>query len=206
MSQFFVLEGVEGAGKGTVLAGLIERFRAEGVDLVVSREPGGTPMAEEIRHVLLAARDEPVAPDTELLLMFASRAQHLDRLIRPALAAGQTLLLDRFTDASYAYQGVGRGLGAERVEQLEALVQGDLRPDCVLVLDLDPEIGLARIHHNRRATDRMDGETLDFYRRVRAGYQARVAAAPQRYRLIDASGTPDQVLDAAWSALSEFRQ
>lgn len=204
MSQFFVLEGVEGAGKGTVLAGLIERFAARGTDLVVSREPGGTPMAEEIRDVLLAKRDEVVAPDTELLLMFASRAQHLSGRVKPALAAGQTVLLDRFTDASYAYQGVGRGLGADKVEQLERWVQGDLRPDCVLILDLDPQVGLARIQANARATDRLDGETLEFYQRVRQGYRARAASAPDRYRVINADDSPERVLDAAWAALGEF--
>lgn len=201
MNRFFVLEGVEGAGKGTVLQGLIGRLQADGIQPMVSREPGGTPLAEQIRDLLLTPRDEPVAPDTELLLMFASRAQHIAQFIQPCLSAGETVILDRFTDASYAYQGIARGLGGQKVEQLETLIQGELRPDRVIVLDLEPAVGLARIAQNQRETNRLDGETIEFYQRVRDGYKDRAQRHPDRYRIIDADQTPEQVLQAAWEAM-----
>lgn len=150
---------------------------------------------------MLARRDEPVAADAELLLVFAARAQHLAQRIVPALEAGQTVILDRFTDASYAYQGVARGLGAHKVEQLEQWVQGDLRPDRVLILDLDPAVGLARIEANQRETNRLDSESLEFYQRVRQGYATRCQRHPDRYRMIDANQPPAAVLDDAWEAL-----
>jgi len=141
---FITLEGPEGAGKSTNREYLAERLRAAGIEVVLTREPGGTPLAERIREVLLAPVDEVMNPDTELLLVFAARAQHLAEVIRPALARGAVVLCDRFTDSTYAYQGGGRGLSLERIAALESFVQGDLRPDLTLIFDLPVEIGLAR--------------------------------------------------------------
>ncbi len=197
--RFVVLEGGEGAGKSRSLQYLEGRLRRLGIGVLCSREPGGTPLAEELRQLLLAQREEPVDPIAELLLIFAARAQHLAHRIRPALMRGDWVLCDRFTDSSYAYQGVGRGLGAAPVMQLEKLVQGSLRPDQVLLLDLPPELGVQRADApQRRASgqpvaaatlpgDRIGEEALAFHRRVRSCYLARAAAAPHRYRLIDAS-------------------
>ncbi len=183
---FITLEGPEGAGKSTNRDYLAERLRAAGCDLLLTREPGGTPLAERIRELLLAPSAEPMAADTELLLVFAARAQHLAQVIRPALAAGKVVLCDRFTDATYAYQGGGRGLAAERIAVLEQFVQGELRPDLTLVFDLPVEVGLARAAARGRL-DRFEQEAQDFFEAVRQTYLARACLAPQRYRLLDAA-------------------
>lgn len=183
---FITLEGPEGAGKSTNRDYLAERLRAAGCDLLLTREPGGTPLAERIRELLLAPSAEPMAADTELLLVFAARAQHLAQVIRPALAAGKVVLCDRFTDATYAYQGGGRGLAAERIAMLEQFVQGELRPDLTLVFDLPVEVGLARAAARGRL-DRFEQEAQDFFDAVRQTYLARARLAPQRYRLLDAA-------------------
>ncbi|SDU26269.1 dTMP kinase [Geopseudomonas guangdongensis] len=183
---FITLEGPEGAGKSTNRDYLAERLRAAGCDLLLTREPGGTPLAERIRELLLAPSAEPMAADTELLLVFAARAQHLAQVIRPALAAGKVVLCDRFTDATYAYQGGGRGLAAERIAVLEQFVQGELRPDLTLVFDLPVEVGLARAAARGRL-DRFEQEAQDFFEAVRQTYLARARLAPQRYRLLDAA-------------------
>lgn len=183
---FITLEGPEGAGKSTNRDYLAERLRAAGCDLLLTREPGGTPLAERIRELLLAPSAEPMAADTELLLVFAARAQHLAQVIRPALAAGKVVLCDRFTDATYAYQGGGRGLAAERIAVLEQFVQGKLRPDLTLVFDLPVEVGLARAAARGRL-DRFEQEAQDFFEAVRQTYLARARLAPQRYRLLDAA-------------------
>ena len=151
----------------------------------MSREPGGTPLAEEVRALLLAKRDESVDETAELLLIFAARAQHLQQVIRPALARGAWVLCDRFTDATYAYQGGGRGLSLEIIAQLEQLVQGDLRPDLTLILDIDVELGLSRAKA-RGELDRFESETLAFFERVRTVYRQRAAQAPERYAMVDA--------------------
>lgn len=183
---FITLEGPEGAGKSTNRDYLAERLRAAGCDLLLTREPGGTPLAERIRELLLAPSAEPMAADTELLLVFAARAQHLAQVIRPALAAGKVVLCDRFTDATYAYQGGGRGLAAERIAVLEQFVQGELRPDLTLVFDLPVEVGLARAAARGRL-DRFEQEAQDFFEAVRQTYLARARLVPQRYRLLDAA-------------------
>lgn len=183
---FITLEGPEGAGKSTNRDYLAERLREQGVEVLLSREPGGTPLAERIRELLLAPSDEPMAVDTELLLVFAARAQHLQQVIRPALARGCVVLCDRFTDATYAYQGGGRGLAAERIAVLEQFVQGELRPDLTLVFDLPVEVGLARAAARGRL-DRFEQEAQDFFEAVRQTYLARARLAPQRYRLLDAA-------------------
>lgn len=189
---FITLEGPEGAGKSTNREYLAERLRAEGIDVVLTREPGGTPLAERIRELLLAPSDEAMCADTELLLVFAARAQHLDQVIRPALARGAVVLCDRFTDATYAYQGGGRGLSQARIATLETFVQGALRPDLTLVFDLPVEVGLARASARGRL-DRFEQEGRAFFDAVRSTYLERAQAQPQRYRLVDAAQTLEQV-------------
>lgn len=200
MSGFFItLEGPEGAGKSTNRDYLAQRLREHGLDVVLTREPGGTPLAERIRELLLAPSDESMAADTELLLVFAARAQHLAEVIRPALARGAVVLCDRFTDATYAYQGGGRGLSVARIAALEAFVQGDLRPGLTLVFDLPVEIGLARAAARGRL-DRFEQEGLAFFEAVRQAYLERAGREPQRYRLLDAA----QTLDAVQRAIDEL--
>ncbi|KHO66354.1 dTMP kinase [Pseudomonas flexibilis] len=182
---FITLEGPEGAGKTTNREFLAERLRTAGHEVLLTREPGGTPLAERIRELLLAPSDEPMATDTELLLMFAARAQHLDQVIRPALAAGKVVLCDRFTDATYAYQGGGRGVSEARIAVLEDFVQGTLRPDLTLVFDLPVDVGLARAAARGRL-DRFEQEGPAFFEAVRQTYLRRAALNPQRYRIIDA--------------------
>ncbi|EHK71242.1 thymidylate kinase [Pseudomonas psychrotolerans L19] len=183
---FITLEGPEGAGKSTNRDYLAELLGARGREVVLTREPGGTPLAERIREILLAPAAEPMAVDTELLLMFAARAQHLAQVVRPALARGALVLCDRFVDATYAYQGGGRGVPVERIATLEAFVLGDLQPDLTLVFDLPVEIGLARAAR-RGALDRFEQEQRAFFEAVRQTYLDRAQAVPARYRLIDAS-------------------
>jgi len=189
---FITLEGPEGAGKSTNREYLAERLREQGIDVLLTREPGGTPLAERIRELLLDPSDEPMAADTELLLVFAARAQHLQQVIRPALAKGSVVLCDRFTDATYAYQGGGRGLSVERIAQLEQFVQGELRPDLTLIFDLPVEIGLARAAARGRL-DRFEQEGRGFFEAVREAYLQRAAQAPQRYRVLDAGQSLAQV-------------
>ena len=189
---FITLEGPEGAGKSTNRDYLAMCLRAAGVEVLLTREPGGTPLAERIRELLLAPSDEAMAADTELLLVFAARAQHLAQVIRPALARGCVVLCDRFTDATYAYQGGGRGLSQQRIAELERFVQGDLRPDLTLLFDLPVEQGLARAAARGRL-DRFEQEQRSFFEAVRQTYLQRAALAPQRYRLLDASQSLQQV-------------
>lgn len=189
---FITLEGPEGAGKSTNREYLAERLREQGIDVLLTREPGGTPLAERIRELLLDPSDEPMAADTELLLVFAARAQHLQQVIRPALARGCVVLCDRFTDATYAYQGGGRGLSVERIAQLEQFVQGELHPDLTLIFDLPVEIGLARAAARGRL-DRFEQEGRGFFEAVREAYLQRAAQAPQRYRVLDAGQSLAQV-------------
>lgn len=200
---FITLEGPEGAGKSTNREYLAERLRAQGLDVLLTREPGGTPLAEAIRELLLTPADETMAADTELLLVFAARAQHLAQVIRPALARGSIVLCDRFTDATYAYQGGGRGLSAERIAQLESFVQGALRPDLTLVFDLPIEIGMARATARGRL-DRFEQEGRRFFDAVRHTYLERAAQAPQRYRIVDAGQSLAQVQLALDALLPEL--
>ena len=192
---FVTLEGPEGAGKRTNREYLAERLRDAGLRVLLTREPGGTPLAERIRELLLTPSDEPMASDTELLLMFAARAQHLAQVIRPALAQGQIVLCDRFTDATYAYQGGGRGVSAARIATLETFVQGELRPALTLLFDLPVDIGLARAAARGRL-DRFEQEGREFFEAVRQAYLQRAAQAPERYRIIDAAQPLAQVQQA----------
>lgn len=202
---FITLEGPEGAGKSTNREYLAQRLRESGLDVVLTREPGGTPLAERIRELLLAPADEAMNSDTELLLVFAARAQHIAQVIHPALARGAIVLCDRFTDATYAYQGGGRGLSVQRIEQLENFVQGDMRPDLTLIFDLPVEVGLSRAAARGRL-DRFEQEGLDFFQAVRDSYLARASQDAQRYRIIDAGQTLSAVqsdLDALLPVLLE---
>lgn len=191
-ARFITLEGGEGAGKSSSLALIAEFLQARGIAHRVTREPGGTALGERIRSLLLDETEDHVDSLAELLLVFAARAQHLAQVIRPALAAGIWVVCDRFTDASYAYQGGGRELGEAPVAALEQLVQGGLRPDLTLVLDLDPRLGLERIG-GRGPRDRFEREQLAFFERIRAVYQRRAEADPERCRLIDAGQEPERV-------------
>ncbi|WP_371229384.1 dTMP kinase [Pseudomonas sp. QE6] len=202
---FITLEGPEGAGKSTNREYLAERLRERGIEVQLTREPGGTPLAERIRELLLAPSDEKMAVDTELLLVFAARAQHIAEVIRPALARGAVVLCDRFTDATYAYQGGGRGLPVERIAQLESFVQGGLRPDLTLVFDLPVEIGLSRAAARGRL-DRFEQEGRAFFEAVRSTYLVRAQAEPARYRIVDAAQPLAEVqrnLDALLPTLLE---
>jgi dTMP kinase len=193
--QFITFEGTEGVGKSTQLQNAAAALRGAGVDVMVTREPGGTPMAESIRELLLAPREEPVNDITELLLMFAARAQHLHSLILPELAAGRWILCDRFTDATFAYQGGGRGVSSRAIQTLETLVQGDVRPDHVILLDAPVATGMARAKH-RGELDRFEQETMAFFERIRQTYLERAAAMPARYHVIDASRPMKQVSES----------
>ena len=184
--RFITIEGGEGAGKSTAQTFLADKLAAQGISVLQTREPGGTPLAEAIRRNLLSVDEEAPVEMAELLLVFAARAQHLAKVIEPALDKGQWVLCDRFTDATYAYQGAGRGLSAELIGKLEGLVQGDRRPDTVILLDMPPQIGLARARA-RGALDRFEQEEQAFFERVRQGYLERAAAFPDRYAVVDAA-------------------
>lgn len=183
---FITVEGGEGVGKSTNIDFLEQQLNSQGVELLVTREPGGTALAEDIRRLLLDINEEPLSHVSELLLMFAARAQHIDQLIEPALAAGQWVLCDRFTDATYAYQSGGRQIDTKLIQQLEQMVQGDLRPDYTILLDAPVEVGMARAR-GRGDLDRFEREELAFFQRVRSTYLQLAQESSGRYRVIDAS-------------------
>ena len=185
-AKFISIEGGEGVGKSTNIAFIEAWFNENGIPLLVTREPGGTPMAEEIRALLLSPRDEIVDPTAELLLMFAARAQHLNSVIQPSLDAGTWVLCDRFTDATYAYQGAGRGLAVDTIADLERVTQGGIKPDITLLLDMPVESGMQRAER-RGELDRFEREELGFFTRVREEYLRLAASEPARFRVIDAS-------------------
>lgn len=200
--KFITVEGVEGVGKSTNIAVLEEMLRARGIEYVRTREPGGTDLAERIRTLLLDSSDEQPEAAAELLLIFAARADHLEKRILPALRQGQWVICDRFTDATFAYQGGGRGLPREYIDKLQSMVQGKLRPDLTIILDLNHEIGLDRVR--RRGTpDRIEQEGAEFHARVRNCYLEIARAEPRRCVLIDASGKPDTVRDALRAAVMD---
>jgi dTMP kinase len=198
------LEGGEGAGKSTLLAGLRAHFERSELDVLYTREPGGTPVGEAVRALVLDPAHRGMAVETELLLMFAARAQLVREVLQPALTVGRWVLCDRFTDASYAYQGGGRGVDAARIGELERLATGGLKPDLTLLLDLPVAHGRARASQ-RGDADRIEAERDDFFERVRATYLARAQAEPQRFRVIDASQPADSVLQAAVNAIDALR-
>lgn len=184
--KFVTFEGIEGAGKSTAVQFVRQLAVKAGIPHCVTREPGGTEIAEAVRQLVLGHYQEAMSADTEMLLLFASRAQHLANVILPALQAGQWVFCDRFTDASYAYQGGGRGMDIARIAQLEQWVQGDLRPDYVLLLDVPVALGMERIRR-RKHSDRIEREQAQFFTRVREQYLARAMVQPERYKIIDAS-------------------
>jgi dTMP kinase len=198
--RFITLEGGEGAGKSTLLAGLESWLRAQGLAVLRTREPGGTALGEALRVVLLDAARAPISAEAELLLMFAARAELVRSVIQPALSAGQWVLSDRYTDASYAYQGGGRGQPEARIRALEQWAACDLQPDRTLLLDLAVDAGRARAL-GRDSPDRIERESNAFFERVRAAYRARAQAEPARFTVLDASASPQTVLDAACASL-----
>jgi len=212
--RFLTFEGIEGVGKTTQVARLSAALSARAIAHAVTREPGGTPLAERIRDLVLTARAEALPDTAELLLMFAARAVHLQNFIEPELARGRWVICDRFTDATYAYQGAGRGLDAASIATLETLVQGARRPDLTLLLDLPVRVGLERAQRRNtgapgvataagptRATDRFERERVEFFERVRAAYLERARADPERIAVIDAAADADQVAVRILSAL-----
>ncbi len=201
--KFISVEGGEGAGKSTLLAGLRDSLETRGISVVQTREPGGTPVGEAVRAIVLDPALRGLAAETELLLMFASRAQLVREVIEPSLAAGQWVLCDRFADASHAYQGGGRGQPASRIVELERWVCDDVKPDLTLLLDLPVATGRARAAGRGRA-DRIESEADAFFERVRAAYRERAALEPGRFRVIDASRPPAAVLQAAIEALTAW--
>ncbi|GGD39618.1 dTMP kinase [Pseudoxanthomonas indica] len=201
--HFISLEGGEGAGKTSAITALREQLQARGHEVVLTREPGGTPLAERIRELILQPQGEALVPDTELLLVFAARAQHVQQVIRPALQRGAFVVSDRFTDSSYAYQGEGRGLDPAWIAELEKRVVG-LQPSLTLLLDLDVREGRARTAGRDLWPDRIESEQDDFFERVRQGYRNRAAADPQRFRLIDASQSPQQVGESVRNAIWQW--
>ncbi len=201
--KFITVEGIEGTGKSTNIDYMMSLIEAEGIDVLRTREPGGTPMAEKIRQLLLDHGQEPLPPIAELLLFFAARSLHLRNTIQPALAEGKWVVCDRFTDASRAYQGSGRGLDVHRIERLAEWVQEGLEPDLTVLLDAPAEIGLERTRQ-RGAGDRMDNEELAFYQRVRSGYLTLADMHPERFAVVDASRSLDQVQAAIAEELTAF--
>ena len=190
--QFITVEGTEGVGKSTSMAFIEQWIKSSGKELIVTREPGGTVLGEKLRNVLLDAKEQSMSDDTELLLMFAARAQHLHEVILPALDTGKWVLCDRFTDSTYAYQGGGRGIDMSRISQLEQWVQGDRRPDMTIVLDLPVEEGLVRAG-KRSTPDRFELEKHEFFNKVRDTFLARASSNPERYKVVDASPSIEQV-------------
>jgi dTMP kinase len=193
--RFLTIEGIEGVGKTTQVARLSRNLAERGIDHVVTREPGGTPLAEKIRDLVLLPRDETLPPAAELLLMFAARAVHLANHVEPALKAGRWVICDRFTDATYAYQGAGRGMSQTDIRYLETLVQGTRRPDLTLLLDVPVEVGLERSRRRDAGAirDRFEVERAEFFERVREAYLSRARAEPQRMAIIDAAASMDEV-------------
>jgi dTMP kinase len=207
--KFITIEGGEGVGKSTQIAGMRDYLASRGVSVVTTREPGGTPRAERIRELLLATGDEPMPPACELLLMFAARATHLANLIEPALARGEWVVCDRFTDATYAYQGRGRGLPLDNITALERIVQGDRQPDLTILLDAPLDVSATRAQRRNAAqgsTDRFELEQRAFFERVRLGYLERAHAAPERFAVVDASADLDTVASRIRTALERLWQ
>ena len=203
--RFITFEGPEGSGKSTQLRMLAARLREAGKKVFETAEPGGTPIGMQIRRVLLDSKNREMGPVTELLLMFACRAQNVDEWILPALAEGQIVLSDRFTDSTLVYQGIARGLGTELVYEVDRIACRGLAPDLTLVIDIDTETGLNRAHsRNRRTQDvetRLDEQSVSFHRRVREAYRQLAIDEPARVRLIDGSRDPDTVAREVWQAV-----
>ncbi|HEX9138859.1 MAG TPA: dTMP kinase [Steroidobacteraceae bacterium] len=203
-ARFITLEGIEGAGKSTVADGLCAHLLARGIPALRTREPGGTPLAERLRALVLERGDEPLGANAETLLMFAARAVHLDNLIRPALKRGTWVICDRFTDATYAYQGGGRGVPVALIDQLAVAVHGTVQPDRTLLLDVPVRTGLSRARARLFEPDRFEAETEAFFERVRDAYLRRATFEPQRVRVLDAGRPAAAVLEQALAALADL--
>jgi len=201
---FITIEGADGAGKTTQLSFVEEWISQRGIELVRTREPGGTALGERLRQILLAANDLSISDEAELLMIFAARQQHLDQLIIPALEAGKWVLSDRFTDATYAYQGAGRGIAFERIEVLENWVQKGLQPDLTMVLDVNVETGMARSAGRGLEADRFERQAITFKEAVRLNYLQRAAQMPERIHVIDASGSVQSVQHSLVAVLEGF--
>jgi dTMP kinase len=200
-ARFITLEGIEGAGKTTVADRITQALRKRGITVHATREPGGTKLAERIRGLVLDRGEEHISATAETLLMFAARQVHVDNLIRPALARGEWVLCDRFTDATHAYQGGGRGVDRTLIDRIAQAVHGDLMPDCTLLLDVPVRVGLERMQARRGAVDRFEVESAQFFDRVRTRYLELARASPARFRIIDATQPVEQVSEAAIAAL-----
>ncbi|MCF6236255.1 MAG: dTMP kinase [Gammaproteobacteria bacterium] len=201
--HFITIEGSEGVGKTTNINFIQEYLKAKQLKVTVTREPGGSKLAEQVRELLLSHRQDDMADDAELLLMFAARAEHLHKVIHPALKRGEWVISDRFTDATYAYQGGGRGISMERIAQLENWVQGDFRPELTLLLDAPVSLGLQRVG-KRGELDRFEKEKSDFFERVRNTYLERAKKLPQRFRVIDATCPLKKVQSQIKTCLDNF--
>jgi len=204
---FITLEGIEGAGKSTVARRVLQWLGQHSIAAALTREPGGTPLAERVRQIVLERAEEPLSAVTETLLMFAARGIHIESLIRPALARGEWIVCDRFTDATRAYQGGGRGVDPAWIESLATQVHGGLEPDCTLLLDLPVPMGLGRARSRQAAvTDRFEAETQAFFERVRAAYLELARREPQRIHVIDASDTLEAVERQVIAVLEGLRR
>lgn len=204
--RFITLEGIEGAGKSTVAKFVREWLQARGKRVTLTREPGGTPLAERVRQLVLDRQGEPITPATETLLMFAARGLHVENLIRPALGRGEWVVCDRFTDATRAYQGAGRGVDRTWIEQLASQIQRGLTPDCTLLLDLPVSTGLERVQKRSgpAPTDRFEEEPAKFFERVREAYLELASAEPHRIRIINAAGNVEEVQQAVAAVLESL--
>ena len=200
---FITLEGIEGAGKSTAVDFIEDFLTKEGHDVIKTREPGGTVIGEQIREILLKNENYTLTYDTELLLIFSARAQHIQEVILPALSSGKIILCDRFTDASYAYQGGGRGIDASRINLLEKWVQGDLRPNLTLLFDLDVSIGMQRTK-KRSDADRFEREEINFFEKIRNTYLERAKNEPQRFRIINSASSLESVKEQIITILKDF--
>ena len=207
VGKWIVFEGAEGVGKSSTMRGLLECLVQKKLDVIATREPGGTPFAESLRHLLLHTESETIFPLTELLLMFAGRVQHLEHKIFPALEKGQWVLCDRFIDASFAYQGAGRGIDDQTIETLGAWVVGHRQPDCIFLLDCPSSVGLERVKarsvKSEAVFDRFEQEEISFFERIRQKYLERAKRNPERYEVISTEQPPEQVLGSVISALEK---
>lgn len=199
---FITLEGIEGAGKSTAISFISNYLQTKNIDFITTREPGGTIIAEKIRQIVLGHHPEVMHADTELLLFFAARAQHLNTVIKPALALGKWVICDRFTDTSYAYQGIGRSIPKERIAILENWVQGELRPNLTFIFDVTPEISIKRTKSKK--PDRIEAEEVSFFRRVRSCYLTMAKENPKRYKIIDATKSISNVKKQIAAILEEI--
>jgi dTMP kinase len=200
--RLITVEGTEGVGKSTAIAAVCQTLEKRGVSVFLTREPGGTPVAESIRSILLTDHDEPIVPMTELLLMFAGRSQHIEQRVKPALARGEWVISDRFTDASFAYQGAGRELGQEKVRVLADWVQGDCVPDLTILLDAPVEVGLQRMAA-RGAKDRIEKEGVAFFESIRSAYLQLAQDNPDRFCVVDANTDEETVISSMLTAVTE---